>query len=651
MSSVNRRRFVLVSLVVGLGMLFSLSQGVAAQSPNLEQIALKLVAESNGLSSDGLSSGGLVVVNSAPAEYPLLGKTAFDFKVMDNRSGAIYSVTLDKDGQKLDAAQLTADEQAAYVAKYGRLEPELAGQLAGASVNVADSKPIEVIIWLKEPLYAGPQRPALDDNKALATEGKQIAFFAQVDVQRAAAVTAVVAPAADKLTKLGYKVATDQYAPVLYAALTPQAIKEVAGWDEVDQVYLSRINQPALEIARSTIGADAVNGRGITGSGIKVAQIEVGGRIATSNPYLSGVTQDTSYVCGSASSHSTAVAGIIRSTNTSRRGIASGVSLWAGGSCNGIDSEIQNRSTAAMNWGARALNLSFQKDISLIPGANDRFYDSMVINNYRTIVSAAGNNGSGNGNVASPGLAYNVITVGNFDDKNTVGWSGDTMDSTSSWRDPISTHSDREKPEVAAPGANINSTTTSSPWTGATGSGTSYAAPMVTGVSALLIQRNSGLSAWPEAIKAILMATAVHNIEGATRLSEYDGAGGIVADRADDVARSVDGIWGAQGYSCSTAASLDATTMYLYGGTRTRVVITWDNNPSYSSYASKPSADLDLQVVNSSGSVVASSVSWDNTYEIVDFTPSSTGNYKLRVTRIRCDYSPSFLGWAWRRGN
>jgi subtilisin family serine protease len=299
--------------------------------------------------------------------------------------------------------------------------------------------------------------------------------------------------------------------------------------------------------------------------------------------------------------------------------------------------------------------LSWGSNTNLIPGANDRFYDSMVINRYRSIVKSAGNEAgpcnSGTGNVTSPGLAYNVITVGNFNDRNTVSWTGDVMDSCSSWRDPVSTHNDREKPEVSAPGSFINSTTTTSPWTGAIGSGTSYAAPAVTGATALLLQRNSGLTSWPEAVKAILMATAIHNVEGAARLSEYDGTGGVVLDRADDLARRLNGNWGAQSYSCSTVTPLNVATMSLVAGARTRVVIAWDNDPAYSYYASRPGADLDLHVLNPSGTIVSSSSSWDNTYEIVDFTPTVTGNYTLRIMRYRCDYSPRWLGWAWRRGS
>lgn len=221
----------------------------------------------------------------------------------------------------------------------------------------------------------------------------------------------------------------------------------------------------------------------------------------------------------------------------------------------------------------------------------------------------------------------------------------------SSWVDPDSKYHDREKPEVAAPGTNINSTTTSSPWIRATGSGTSYSAPMATGVAALLMNRNISLQSSPEAIKAILMATALHNIEGSSRLSEYDGAGGIVADEADNVARGIYGGWGYRSYTCSTINPLTVASPYLTAGTRTRVVIAWPTDPSYGSYTTRPSSDLGLYIDNSLGYTIAVSDWWDNTYEIVDFVPSQSGYYKIQVYKFRCDLSPSRLAWAWYHRN
>ena len=51
------------------------------------------------------------------------------------------------------------------------------------------------------------------------------------------------------------------------------------------------------------------------------------------------------------------------------------------------------------------------------------------------------------------------------------------MSAISSFVDPTSTMGDREKPEVSAPGTNIQMLSNGFPWPGQTNSGTSFAAP------------------------------------------------------------------------------------------------------------------------------------------------------------------------------
>lgn len=158
---------------------------------------------------------------------------------------------------------------------------------------------------------------------------------------------------------------------------------------------------------------------------------------------------------------------------------------------------------------------------------HDRHFDYIVGNAWVTVSTAAGNEadgcGAGDGRVGSPSRAYSVITVGNYDDNRTLTWDDDFMDACSSYVDPDS----EPKPEVSAVGSHsLMSLTDISPWYGDVGSGTSYSAPMVAGAAALLQQRNSGLKIWPETIKAIIMAASLHNIEGGTRFSDKDGAGG-----------------------------------------------------------------------------------------------------------------------------
>ena len=673
-------RLIRGALAAGIVALLVTGASLAADTrppppPGLAEQALDMVATQHGLPLDEV-----VVVYAATAVYPQAGQTAFAFKVMDQRDGSVYLVTLDASGQPLDDAHLLAAEEAAYAARYGRLDPGLFERLANAPAE----EPITVSLWLKEPPYVGPPPP---DPHSPLSEVEQQAYIEQVNRQRAAAIAAVVTPVAARMLGLGYAVTTATYSPVLSAQLTPAAIREVAAWPEVDRVYGPPTGPIApLAEARPAIGADVVHSRGITGAGVKVGQIDIGGRVATENPYLQGGTpihwdgNPPDYLCAEPpGDHSTAVAGVIRSTHAMHRGIAPDVALWVGGSCGeccgvccqqAVD-QVQARSDAAVDWGARVLNEGaafWYPDPPLVPAPLDRFYDDMVRNRRVTVVTPAGNEAPecggqltpGLGYVLSHGLAYNVITVGAFDDRNTAAWADDTMYPCSSDVDPTSTNGDREKPEVVAPGGSFTITTTStsgSSWL-VTTQGTSMAAPMVTGVVALLMQRTPNdpnpipATIWPEAVKAMLMATAVHNIEGDARLSDRDGAGGIVADRADNVAQGLSGGWGAMQYDCSTPTPLTVATISLVAGVRTRAVLVWAQHPGSPSYASQPSADLDLVVRAPNGSLVAGSYSLDNTYEIVDFVPGSSGDYRLRVRRERCesDFPPGYLGWAWYQG-
>jgi hypothetical protein len=589
----------------------------------------------------GRAVNDMEVISSATASYPLSGRSALDVKVLDGRSGDVYQVSLDDRGREADTHALRTDEAKARSARHGKLEPALAERLG----QLPPGERVSVAIWLKEGEYTPLARP-----QGSLSEEEIERFLKSVDEHRAAAVSRVTAPFTARLRSLGETAEADTYAPVLFAELPAGRVRQVAEWDEVDTIYVGgRQGAPELDVARSTVNAHLVQSAGYTGSGVKLAQVESkGGRVATSNPNLAGVTQDTTYVCQTAGGHATAVAGIIRSTHSVDKGIAPGASLWAGGSCSGAQNELTNRSTAAADWGAKAINLSWGDHIGLTPGSLDRFYDNLVINRYRSVVKSAGNRGAGcgfEGDITSPAMGYNVLAVGNFNDMNSVGWTGDAMSGCSSWKDPISVHNDREKPDLAAPGSNIISTTLASPWVGDVGSGTSYAAPVVTGAIGQLVQKDSLLGSWPESIRAVLQASAVHNIEGATRLSEYDGAGGLDVKKAYDTVAG--GKWGKANYTCTSATQMNAATMTLTGGQRTRVAIAWDNDPAYADYANRPGADLDLQVVNSAGTVVAGSYSFDNTHEIVDFTPSTSGSYTLRVNKASCLYSPRYLGWAW----
>jgi hypothetical protein len=453
-----------------------------------------------------------------------------------------------------------------------------------------------------------------------------------------------------------------QDAPVVVLRVPNDQLSVLEARDDVEALYLGRRYRPELNISTAAIDANKVWSRGFIGTGVKVAVVEVpdtetatGAGIYFGHSYLA----DGIYCNPSASplvgKHATEVAGIIASTNTTYRGVAYGVPALLSANTNGTDADVIKCTEWAIDQGATVLNYSFGFDSGSNQFAGlDRYVDYVIRNRSVTIVKSAGNSSTPQIPVTSPGKGYNVLTVGNYNDVNTASNSDDVMSSTSVYGDPYSVYSDREKPEVVAPGVSINTTCISSTTCIAPDSGTSFAAPHVAGCAALLMQRNSLLGDWPESIRAVLMASAVVNIEGATRLSEIDGAGAIECDSADDI---VSGAAGGEMHEAVTISSFPRDiTFSATAGQTVRVVIAWDSTPSQpvtagTTPASDPlNADLDLTVYSPNITVVASSNSHDNSYEIVEFTAATTGVYTARISAPRFDGASEYLGFAWWRG-
>jgi uncharacterized repeat protein (TIGR01451 family) len=137
-------------------------------------------------------------------------------------------------------------------------------------------------------------------------------------------------------------------------------------------------------------------------------------------------------------------------------------------------------------------NTEFKPDIELLQSAGI------------FVVFSAGNNGSSPGSVGAPGSNQGVFSVGATDiDDNIAGYSGR---GPSPWGDT--------KPEVSAPGTNVRSTLPG----GAYGSrsGTSMAAPHVSGLAALMLQASPSLSTNLTLLAETLKSTAVALPEGGT---------------------------------------------------------------------------------------------------------------------------------------
>ncbi|MFZ4664691.1 MAG: S8 family serine peptidase, partial [Caldilineaceae bacterium] len=188
----------------------------------------------------------------------------------------------------------------------------------------------------------------------------------------------------------------------------------------------------------------------------------------------------------------------------------------------------------------------------------------------------------------------------------------------------------REKPEVVAVAKDVYTTDLNNSFGSKTG--TSIAAPQVAGMAALLMSRNNALTYWPEAVKAIIMASAVHNVDGGAALvSDKDGVGSVNMLLGDTIVQN--GWW--VGDSIATSTSEKNYYISVNAGERVRVVL---NYLSHTSNAAPYNIDqiksnLDLQVYTAGNQQIRISTRTADNWEIVEFTAPDTGSYRIRVYR------------------
>lgn len=191
----------------------------------------------------------------------------------------------------------------------------------------------------------------------------------------------------------------------------------------------------------------------------------------------------------------------------------------------GLNWILKNRST----YNIRVVNISFNSTVeeSYHTSPLTAAVEVLWFNNIVVVVSA-GNNGTAN--LYPPANDPFVITVGAVDDMGTATTADDVMASFSAYGSPEGF----QKPDLVAPGKNIISLMGNSSGiipaahpANKVGndyfrmSGTSVAAPMVSGAVALLLEDEPGLTA--DQVKYRLMATAKTNWSGYT--AEKAGAG------------------------------------------------------------------------------------------------------------------------------
>lgn len=168
------------------------------------------------------------------------------------------------------------------------------------------------------------------------------------------------------------------------------------------------------------------------------------------------------------------------------------------------------------------------------------------------------------------------------------------------------------------------------------------AAPQVAGVAAQMTHFKSFLKAWPETVRAVMLAGAIHNVEGSAAKSEKDGSGAVEAWAS----WSILNLGWYQSFSDAPPQSHEIQ-FYVPAGERVRAAIAWGS--SYNSGTGKMElwTDYDLAIYDQNGNYVTASASYDMAQEVVEFVASSGGWYKARIGLWSTTAGSEWLGFAY----
>lgn len=619
---------------------------------------LNALAEASGIPIERLH-----VLSENRIQLPHMGTTVSTYKVLDRERDDSMRLAFDEGRRSVDPDELFRKEQVLARDRYGNLQPALYDTIDERANQDNGDAVVPVLIK-----YAVDEDEPLDKRELDARDDdglERIRASADEQLQRTANKAQELHRQIVREADLRQPDEDEARAsgPFVRARMPINVLRELARDERIAFIGLDDEREipdyPSIPDSLPTTRTNTVHSTGVKGAGVKIAVLE-GGTLTTSATCFSiAATQDAS---ASPNSHMTKSVAIIGNRYASGacagawEGYAPEASVYLANASNYTD-----RYDWARGHGVNVVTMSWHYGSEETSGSlhsRDVYFDYWVLRYpYPSVFTSAGNEAASG--AYSSGKGYNFFGVANVLNDGDGNRCNDVISSSSSWKNPSTPHADREVPEIATPGSRHDLLGTSF-------GGTSCATPVAASIAALLMSKNSSLKIWPEAIRAIMLATANYQqADGADWSTFSDGKDGT------GLVNSLYGMWTAGRRESGSAAQFRAhdygrmTADDFSGGffdktwyartvstnSKIRVALTWNSKTSTLfgiPIASVLDADLDLWVYDPDDHLVATSSTWDSNYEFIELTPSKVGNYRIRVRgySVPSDFA-SWYGVAW----
>lgn len=467
---------------------------------------------------------------------------------------------------------------------------------------------------------------------------------------------------------------TGSYSSTIILYATKAEIEYYAQKADVNRIstFVDELQEPSLFDVQTDIGTDAIvgtrstaynSGSGYRGTNVKVGILEAGsGRYnpsatqlapipSTQLQYVANQRADGTYITPTVTAHATMVTTLIvgQAVTVNGRlyeGVVPKATVYQMPVVYSTD--VMRGISQLANLGVSVINYSGGSGNTLDYASYDQEIDNILKSSGVSFVVSAGNTGNNDPEddpenpqypcITSPGKAYNAITVGNLRTKSGAYTSLSPIYSMSSSSSYDELSHIANKPDISAPGSSI--AYVSSGTTITSMSGTSCAAPLITGIVAQLHQARVLAKTNPTRTKATLLlgasnadiSTTNNTVQGNYWFRDRSGAGLANAPKTIDAA--LDYTYNTYSINLNTVEDgkeYISSSKYLDVGDTIRVVMAFDKAEDGSIPSNGYVTDIDLRILDANGNIKASSISSYNNVEIIEYTATIAGDYKICV--------------------